>query len=76
MPHSGNLLDNTPCGGVALSTQELDLRNSEGLPVDLRGGFVSSTLCVCHTFQVDVTQQTNYYNTSKMQKDVFMSGNL
>ena len=42
--HNGNLLDNTPCGGVALSTLEFDLRNSEGLPVDLRGGFVSSTL--------------------------------
>ena len=42
--HSGNLLDNTPCGGVTLSTLEFDLRNSDGLPVDLRGGFVSFTL--------------------------------
>ena len=42
--HSGNLLDNTPCGGVTLSTLEFDLRNSDGLTVDLRGGFVSFTL--------------------------------
>ena len=42
--HSGNLLDNTPCGGVTLSTLEFDLRNAEGQPVDLRGGFVSFTL--------------------------------
>ena len=42
--HSGNILDNTPCGGVTLRTIEFDLRNSDGEPVDLRGGFVSFSL--------------------------------